>query len=208
MKVYTKTVSQVLLNLLEELSEIESLSAFSLGDGTSLALQFGHRKSIDIDLFSHQPFDSLIIQNEISTVFTEAQLLNRTSGSLCFVIDGVKIDILFHAYPILAESEKKISFPCVSIPDMAAMKVNAVTNRGSKKDFSDLLLLYEQGLSLEKSLEYFCQKYGDAGRFLAIRSLNWFDDAEQEPDPQYLNGWTWHHVRDRISELAGKLLSG
>lgn len=119
---------------------------------------------------------------------------------------SLKIDILLHAYPLLGEYSWLDSVRCVSLPDMAAMKVNAVTNRGSKKDFSDLLLLYDNGISLTKSLQFFCAKYGTAGKFLAIRSLNWFEDADAEPDPMYLNGWTWAYVRERMMKLAEQLL--
>ena len=86
------------------------------------------------------------------------------------------------------------------------MKVNAVTNRGSKKDFSDLLLLHENGIPLAASLDFFSTKYGPAGRFLAIRSLNWFADADEEPDPLYLNGWTWPEVYQRMASFAKALL--
>lgn len=132
--------------------------------------------------------------------------MNRTSGSLSATIDSIKVDILLHSYPIIGESSILEGVRILSLPDLAAMKVNAVTNRGSKKDFSDLLLLHENGIPLADALDYFCQKYGPAGRFLSIRSLNWFEDAEREPDPVYLNGWTWDVVRQRMTRLAKGLV--
>jgi hypothetical protein len=105
-------------------------------------------------------------------------------------------------YPVLEASVEKDGIRFVSVPDIAAMKVNAVTNRGSKKDFADLLLLHDTECSLRQSLDYFLRKYGSAGRFLAIRSLMWFEDAEQEPDPFFLNGWTWNEVKTRMASLA------
>jgi hypothetical protein len=86
------------------------------------------------------------------------------------------------------------------------MKVNAVTNRGSKKDFTDLLLLHEEGIQLNMALDFFCKKYGGGGRFLAVRSLAWFDDAEGEPDPVYLNGWSWKEVRGRVEQLVKNII--
>lgn len=118
----------------------------------------------------------------------------------------VKLDILRHSYRLLAEYTQTESLRLISLPDMAAMKVYAVTNRGSKKDFSDLLLLHENGLSLAESLDFFCAKYGPAGRFLAIRSLNWFGETETEPDPIYLNRWTWPLVCRRMTTLARALI--
>ena len=69
-----------------------------------------------------------------------------------------------------------------------------------------MLLLHEQGFSLERSLDYFCAKYGDAGWFLAIRSLAYFGDADEEPEPRYLNGWTWEHVRETMAALSETLV--
>ncbi len=79
-------------------------------------------------------------------------------------------------------------------------------NRGSKKDFIDLLLLHGNGIPLVKALDFFSDKYGNAGRFLAVRSLAWFEDAESEPDPFILNGWVWKDVRHRIETLVEAII--
>jgi hypothetical protein len=199
-------VSAELLKLLPVLAGLEELRGAALGGGTSLALVFGHRKSVGIDLFLVDPFDSLGLQEALAGVIPGIQIVNRTEGSLCATTGSVKIDILHHSYPLLKDYSKFDSIPFLSLPDIAAMKINAVTNRGSKKDFSDLLLLNDNGISLAASLDYFCQKYGQTGRFLAIRSLNWFDDTVGEPDPLYLNGWTWAEVRTRMENLARELI--
>jgi len=203
---HPESVSPELLETLFALSTLESLSKAALGGGTSLALVFGHRKSIDIDLFLTEPFNSIKLQESLVRRFSDFSVTNRTAGSLSAVTGAVKIDILLHSYPLIGEYSWIDSVRCVSLPDMAAMKVNAVTNRGSKKDFSDLLLLHENGISLTEALQFFCAKYGTAGKFLAIRSLNWLEDADAEPDPLYLNGWTWASVRERMTELAERLL--
>jgi len=195
-----------LLRLLRILAATPELGGFCLGGGTSLALTFGHRKSVDIDLFNDAPFESARCLEGIRRVLAGVEVVNRTSGSVCVLAEGIKVDVLHHPYPWLEEASEDQGIRFVSRPDMAAMKVNAVTNGGSKKDFSDLLLLHEQGILLTQSLAYFCEKYGDAGRFLAIRSLAWFEDADAEPDPIYLNGWRWETVRDRMSALAKSLI--
>jgi hypothetical protein len=198
---HLNSVSKELFGLLQKLCTVPFLANFSLGGGTSLALRFGHRSSVDIDLFSSTPFDSEMCRDAIYGLFPKAEVVNRTPGSLCLLIHGIKTDILVHLYPLLFESAIEEGIPFLSLADIAAMKINAVTNRGSKKDFSDLLLLHKQGISLSKSLDFFSAKYGSAGRFLAVKSLAWFEDAEQEPDPIYLNGWTWKHVREEMTSL-------
>lgn len=203
---HPESVSPELLDTLFKLASMESLNEAALGGGTSLALVFGHRKSIDIDLFLTDAFDSIQLQESMAQRFSDISVMNRTPGSLSVVAGAVKIDILLHSYPVLRGYSTLDGVRCLSLPDMAAMKINAVTNRGSKKDFSDLLLLHENGIPLPAALDFFCEKYGPAGRFLAIRSLAWFKDAEEEPDPVYLNGWRWPEVRERMERLAELLL--
>jgi hypothetical protein len=203
---HPESVSTELLETLFVLADLDSLDKAALGGGTSLALVFGHRKSIDIDLFLVDTFDSIVLQESLAQRFTDISVMNRTSGSLSIVTGEVKIDILLHSYPILREHSNLDGLRCLSLPDMAAMKINAVTNRGSKKDFSDLLLLHENGIPIPAALDFFCEKYGPAGRFLAIRSLAWFEDAEGEPDPVYLNGWSWPEVHERVEGIVELVL--
>jgi predicted nucleotidyltransferase component of viral defense system len=198
---HPESVSPALLDLLWRISKVEELEAFLLGGGTSLALRFGHRRSIDLDFFTTDAFDTASLQNQLRLTFGNLEILNCTKGSLCIEIKGAKVDILHHPYPLLDRPSLLETVKCISLPDMAAMKINAITNRGSKKDFSDLLLLHEQAIQIPAALDYFCAKYGLAGRFLGIRSLSWFEDAEEEPDPVYLNGWTWEKVKKEFSNL-------
>jgi hypothetical protein len=202
---HERSLSPELMALLRRLMELSELEEFSLGGGTSLAITFGHRESIDIDLFSDKEFHTEICLAAVRRICPETEVVNRTQGSLCLIIRQIKVDILHHPYPLLEPPVDADGIRLVSLPDIAAMKVNAVTNRGSKRDFSDLLLLHERGISLSQSLDCFCAKYGAAGRFLAIRSLTYFEDAELEPDPVYLNGWTWKEVRNTLERLARAL---
>ncbi|MFH2115120.1 MAG: nucleotidyl transferase AbiEii/AbiGii toxin family protein [Spirochaetota bacterium] len=203
---HPESVSPELLELLLVLARLEELRGAALGGGTSMALVYGHRRSMDIDFFLVDAFNSIVLQEALARSIPEIQFVNRTAGSICATTGQVKLDILHHSYPLLRRYTSLDSVQCLSLPDMAAMKVNAVTNRGSKKDFTDLLLLNENGISLSDALDLFCRKYGKAGRFLAIRSLNWFEDTIGEPDPLYLNGWTWPEVRQRMENLGKALL--
>jgi hypothetical protein len=85
------------------------------------------------------------------------------------------------------------------------MKIYAVQGRGSKKVFSDLLFLHENGISLKQSLNNYIQKYGKETLLAAVKSLNYFEDTKGTPDPVYCNGWTWSYVFDRMTVLARDL---
>lgn len=199
-------VSKQLFNLLKKLLSMDLCGKFVFGGGSSLALRFGHRTSVDIDLFTTEPFNSEETLQSLAIEFPNLEIINRTSGSLCLAIDGIKLDFLLHAYPLIGEIEIIDEIRFLSREDIAAMKINAVTGRGSRKDFADLLCLHEQGVTLEMSLAFYEKKYGHAGKFLALRSLAWFGDADAEPELSYLNGWTWPDVRKRMKGLTSSLI--
>ncbi len=206
MMFFTESVNPGLLRILHQLMNNPGLTDFSLGGGTSLTLRYGHRKSVDLDLFSTHPFDTANLIELLKSQLSNLEIVNLTKGSICATADGYKLDFLHHPYPLIDELLVVDNIRFLSLPDLAAMKINAVTNRGSRKDFIDLLMLHENGIPLAKSLDYFCDKYGNARRFLAIRSLGWFGDTEGEPDPVFLNGWTWDSVRKGVESLVKEFL--
>jgi predicted nucleotidyltransferase component of viral defense system len=194
-----------LLDLLKKIMHRTVYRQFALGGGTSLALRYGHRSSIDIDLFSTDAFDTMELQNQITLELPNHQIVSRTKGSLCVYSEDIKIDFLHHPFPLLETIDTEGPYRFLSVPDISAMKINAVTNRGSKKDFVDLYLLHLNTISLSRSLDNFANKY-NGNKLLALRSLLWFDDAEDEPDPLFLNNWTWDLVRNEIQKAAETII--
>jgi hypothetical protein len=92
----------------------------------------------------------------------------------------------------------------MDIPDIAAMKLSAVTNRGARKDFYDLaFLIPSQGLP--RLLEWYQAKFADFDLFPVIRSLTWFADAEDEPYPVLLQPQAWTEVKRRMIEVVRAL---
>ena len=156
---YPKSVQPSLLTILKRMMCIPDFDQFSLAGGTSLALQLGHRTSVDIDLFSVSKFDSNSLQISLKKNFPSIEIVNRTHGSLCVFFEGIKIDMLHHPFPLLEKIQTENEFRVYSLRDVSAMKINAVTNRGAKKDFVDLYVLHQSGISLEQSISNFCIKY-------------------------------------------------
>lgn len=192
------TVREVLTGLHQRAHD----SGFALAGGTSLALRFGHRLSVDLDFFTTENFSPHTLAEQLG--ITMDQISNTSTGTLQLLIHGVKIDFLRHAYPLLKRSTTIEGIQMWSVEDVAAMKLNAIANRGSKKDFYDLhLLLGHHELPL--LIEWFCVKYSVTNRFMLIRSLAWFEDAENEPDPVTLVGLSWQTVKSRVSFAVAKL---
>lgn len=195
-------VPQQVAVLMEQLSDHPALRSFALGGGTSLALRFGHRISVDLDYFTTLEFHSQQLFEELGLV--SATVLSLAKNTLCLDVGGVKIDLLRHAYTQLAPIDQINGQRLLSLSDLAAMKLNAVANRGSKKDFYDLVELLKHH-TLREMLGFFSVKYPNTDPFVAVRSLAWFEDAEQEPDPISRVDQTWIEVKKILSAQVSML---
>ena len=131
-------------------------------------------------------------------------VLGRSAGSLAIECGGVKIEFLRHRNPLLEPVEQVGAVRLLSLADVTAMKLNAIANRGSKKDFFDLARILDE-FGLEEALDLFERKYSNTDRFVAIRSLAWFGDAEGEPDPVVSEGPTWEEVKRRITRAIAAM---
>jgi len=156
------------------------LAGFALGGGTSLALRTGHRLSVDLYFFTEEEFQPEGLPGRLG--LDGATVLSVSRNSLTMEAAGVKLDLLRHSYKRLRPYEEIDGVRLVSLPDLAAMKLNAIANRGSKKDFYDMVELLGR-YSLPEMLGFFAMKYPGTDPFTVIRSLAWFDDADAEPDP-------------------------
>jgi len=198
----TEAVPVNLLNVLTDLQDKTSRAGFSLAGGTSLALRFGHRLSVDLDFFTGAGFDPASLAAQFG-IGPEA-IIGQAEGTLQLRIEDVKIEFLRHAYPKLADDDCIQGIHLWSMADVAAMKLNAIANRGSKKDFYDIATLLEV-FPLESMLQFYREKYHPGSILMLIRSLAWFDDAEAEPDPRSLRNDSWEIIKGKIATAIRSL---
>ncbi len=199
-----ETVSPCALDLLIQISGDPRLREFALAGGTSLALRFGHRLSVDLDFFTPGDFDKSKVESALSTG-RSFKLEQKNPVGLSATVEGVKVDMVTYRYPLLCEPEVIDEVRLFSLQDVAAMKLSAVTNRGAKKDFYDLAMLIEE-VGLAQLMEIYFRKYPQHEPLLMIRSLSYFDDAEGDQDPVSLIGMSWDEVKERISAAVRKML--
>ena len=131
-----KTIEPKTLELLKKIQEIEIFNKLFLVGGTSLALQIGHRTSVDLDFFGEINTDRQEIINELKNI-GEVKTLNFTKNINQFTVDGIKVDIVNYNYPWLNNCIITDDIKLAQISDIAAMKISAITGRGSMKDFID-----------------------------------------------------------------------
>lgn len=170
------------------------LDDFALVGGTNLSLRYGHRKSIDLDMFSIKPFDPTKL-DDLLTIDFSYQYRSNNKYMLFSYINDIKVDWVHHPFDLLKPIEIINGFRLFSIDDVSAMKLFAVTKRGSKKDFFDIYKLCEE-LGREKLFKNFADKYGEEKIWMMNLSLIYFEDAEKEEDPEILEkSLSWEKVK-------------
>jgi len=202
-----KTIHTDTLELLQKLSANDSLNAFALAGGTSLALQLGHRISIDLDFLSVQEFDSNVLLETLGTQFDVEHGATGKNSAAMFINyqkASIKTDFLCHNYSLLKPISNVEGVNLYSLEDIAAMKLNAIANRGAKKDFYDIYSLLN-GFSMGTMLNFFVEKYKKMNDLTVVKSLVYFDDAELEPDPATLLGITWEDVKLHMVQTVSGL---
>ena len=202
---FTETVEPITLGILKELMQLPVLENFALVGGTNLSLKLGHRLSVDLDIFSNQDFESDLIIPAIKTKYANFEVLRQTKRSFAGIIDDLKIDIVLHPYPYLYEVEEIDNIRFLSIPDIIAMKLNAISKRGAKKDFYDLAYLLDL-YSIEEMLVFFKRKYSNEEIGFVVHSMYYFTDAEPHTDPISLIGYTWEGVKRKVSKAVNKFI--
>jgi hypothetical protein len=177
---YEGCVSERLLALTRKLEGEALFRDFFLVEGTALALQIGHRKSDDIDLFTQKELRIPEIAKYLKQHHSgKYQLLNSQSMIYQVMIDGIKIDFVHHPFELVEAAHHDSQITYLGKKDIAAMKLHAIETDGSRaKDFVDIFFLLKE-MPLEKMFEYYRKKYATDNIFNAKRSLGFFDDVPE-----------------------------
>jgi hypothetical protein len=201
----TRTIESNTLELLKQLMLMPELRNCFLVGGTSLALQLGHRHSIDIDLFTHHPFESNSLVEILKNHF-EVQPITIKDVILICVVNGIKLDCVYFRYPSAFPLLEIDRIRMADIRDIAPMKLDAITKRGSKKDFIDMYYIVQK-YSLKEILTWYQNMFNHSTSFHVIRSLSYFEDAENEIMPIVFDKLLeWDMVKERMIEIVKDVL--
>jgi len=191
---------------LEKISGSKLAREFYLAGGTGLALLLGHRESIDLDWFASEEFSNQKIKEQLSQL-GEFTLSAEEEGTVHGVLDGVRVSFLHYPYfPLFPPAE----FEGVQIADerdIAAMKIDAISSRGSKKDFIDLYFLLKK-YPLAELLDFFERKYSHIkfNKLHLLKSISYFNDAEEDPMPIMLMPAEWKEMKKELFQSAKDFL--
>ena len=205
---YTKTVEPGTLSLLRQLMTMPQLKKFSLVGGTALSLQYGHRTSVDLDLFCTEGYEYYTLVESLKKEFGENfkhEAKESNFGIFCF-INSIKTDIINYNHQLIDNLFESDDIRMYSSKDIAAMKIQAILGRGRKKDFWDLAELLKN-YSLEQLIDFYSKKYPSQQLLISIpQAITYFDDAEESENPISLKGQTWEGVKKIIQRHVNEYL--
>lgn len=203
---HREAITEAVERTLRDLQQISDLANFYLAGGTGLALHVGHRRSIDLDLFTREPFDPEVILGKAEKL-DGLRVLAKDLETLHLNIRETKVSFLGYRYPLLfpcdALHEVKVADP----RDIACMKISAIAGRGTKRDFIDLYAVSKHH-ELEQLLACFKEKYAQANYSMVhvLKSLTYFEEAEKDPMPDMLVALNWERVKQFFATEVPRLL--
>jgi hypothetical protein len=188
------------------LRDAHLLDHFYLAGGTGLALQLGHRLSLDLDFFSKEQFDEEMLLQRVQSLDGFA-LVARAPYTLHATVQATKISFLGYAYPVLFPTNGFLDVAIADPRDIACMKVTAIASRGTKRDFVDLYVCAER-YGIREILRLFDRKYAQThySKVHILKSLTFFADAEKDPMPHMLVEIDWDDVKQFFLRIAPSLL--
>jgi predicted nucleotidyltransferase component of viral defense system len=203
---FEKAIDSKTRQVLRKIRETQVLDNFYLAGGTALSLILGHRKSIDLDFFSFSfpKFEILVAKLKA----LNPKVINQDKGTLDLYIDDVKVSFLEYKYPLVGDFLEFDQVKVASLEDIACMKLSAISSRGSKKDFIDLYFILQK-FSLGELLDLFEKKFKGVNYQMShiLKSLVYFEEAEKQPDPEFLVDVDWNEVRKTLEESTYRYLS-
>lgn len=205
---YTETVEPLSFSILNQLMNVPELNDFSLVGGTALSLTYGHRKSVDLDLFSHKPFENTVVIKALKKGFRDKLLIEEKQPKFavfCYV-NELKIDFVRHPHSLIRPELNIEGIRMFSTEDIIAMKVQAILGRGKKKDFWDVAELLNH-FSIPDFINFHKEKYATQNLLITVpQAITYFADAEESEDPVSLKKQTWESVKEFISSKVSEYL--
>ncbi len=205
---HLETVEPNTFSVLEKLIKMPELQHFSLVGGTALSLIYGHRVSVDLDLFSNIPFENTTVVEALKNKFLDKFIMEEKPprfGIFCFV-DNVKIDIIRHPHILIRPLLNIDSVRMFSTEDIIAMKVQAILGRGKKKDFWDVAELLHH-FTISDFIQFHKEKYATQNLLITVpQAITYFADAEESEDPVSLKKQTWSSVKEFINSKVSEYL--
>lgn len=197
LRMFPETITTACLQVIRDIGKLSHMRGFYLVGGTSLALQLGHRQSIDLDFFSQQMFNPQVwplVQGESVIVRNEAWAQSE--------IRGTRVDFMYFAYPYHYPLIPWEGINLMSADDIGLFKLLALTGRNRKKDIVDLYFIDKEVKPLYEVIRDFATKYhhSDVNMLRQVEQL-FNDEAIAASDmPVMLKPFDWETGYAEVKE--------
>ena len=208
MNFYREGLDADQLLILQRSAAFLAEQGFYLAGGTALGIYYAHRRSADLDWFTTQPInDPLRLAQSLKDTGIALIIDQTAPGTLHGHIGAVRVSFFEFRYPLLQPVNRWPDTGCdlASLDDLACMKLSAIAQRGSKKDFFDIYALVTRHHPLSEMLSLYRKKFGVSDIAPVLYGLAYFDDADNELDPVLLWDIHWPVVKENISAWLKKL---
>lgn len=198
---FTSCISPQAKNVYKKLAKKGVSQPFYLAGGTALALQIGHRRSVDLDFFSKEKFSVKRLVNNLSDI-DHVTVTFEDPESVSVEFGGAKLSFLYYPYRLLFPFIEWSGYgELADIRDIACMKIDAIASRGTKRDFVDLYYLLKC-YSLRDLLAFFGKKYENVhyNTLHIMKSFVYFADAEDEAMPKQTKSIPWKSMKKTIMD--------
>lgn len=201
-KLYPSILNKTQVTLLHNLLFLKKRQ-FYLAGGTALALQLGHRTSVDLDFYTKKQFQNKQLGKAIQMYLPEAEILQSSYGTLQCKLQSTEFSLFLYEYSLIRKPLVYEGMLVASIPDIAAMKAIAIVQRGKRRDFIDIYFLLKTYTVLEL-LRFTLEKYPAYSDMLVLKAITFFDDADSEQEERGIEvlekDFSWNKAKREIFE--------
>lgn len=207
---FSETISPDTSRLIEKIKNRPWLRPYYLAGGTALALHLGHRTSIDLDFFTESEVEEMTIVDHLRMA-GNLRLDQMGKGTIVGNLDDVRISFFKYPYRLLDSLIEWNGLNVASVQDIALMKMVAIFQRGSIKDFIDLFFIAREFKTIDALIPELSIKYVGVQFNInhILRSVCYFEDAENEPMPNMIAACDWQEVKqyfvNEVKRLSGIL---
>jgi len=201
-----KIISKKTKDNLEILTKEAVLKNFYLAGGTGAALLLKHRVSLDLDFFTKKDIDTKTLIQKIK-IQGKFSIERETENTLIGMFNGTRVSFLKYGYPLLFIPKQIKGIKAADLRDIGCMKIDAISSRGTKRDFIDLFFICREASSLKNLLSLFKRKYKSVNYNMMhiLKSLTYFEDAENNPMPKMIVPASWQEVKSFFKEEIKKI---
>ena len=192
-KLKNNTITDEMSVVLDKLMASMCLNEYVLVGGTALSLQLGHRKSVDLDLFTTKIYDPSQIKEEIHKLYPDSSIIYERPNSLGFNIQDIKVEFVEWKEGYELEFNNHGQWRLLKKEIIAAMKLNAIIGRTEKKDYTDLAFLLKE-LSLKELLLNYKKFYPYQQVRPVLEKLAGSSELSNQPDPYFLSNISWPDI--------------